>query len=117
MGRAVYAMGENKFDAALKILHSVVVIAPDYTEGWNKRATVYFLMGRYEESIADLERTLSLEPRHFGAFSGLRLVYSHLEDNTSALDAYARTLKVNPHIGQAKTEVKRLHREVKGKKI
>lgn len=117
MGRAVHAMGENKFDAALEILHSVVVVAPDYAEGWNKRATVYFLMGRYEESIADVERTLSLEPRHFGALSGLGLIYSHLEDNASALDAYERALKANPHLDQAKTEVKRLRSKVKGERI
>ena len=117
MGRAVYSMGENKFDAALEILHSVVVVAPDYAEGWNKRATVYFLMGRYEESIADVERTLSLEPRHFGALSGLGLIYSHLEDNASALDAYERALKANPHLDQAKTEVKRLRSKVKGERI
>lgn len=117
MARVVHAMNENKFDSALEILHSVVVVAPDYAEGWNKRATVYFLMGRYEESIADVERTLTLEPRHFGALSGLGLIYSYLEDNASALDAYERALKVNPHLIQAKTEVKRLRRKVKGEKI
>ena len=117
MGRAVGAMGEQNFDKALEILHSVVAVAPNYAEGWNKRATVYFLMGRYEESIADVERTLTLEPRHFGALSGLGLIYARLEDNASALDAYQRALKVNPHLGQARAEVKRLRRKVKGENI
>ncbi|MDA1098001.1 MAG: tetratricopeptide repeat protein [Proteobacteria bacterium] len=117
MGRVVSAMGQQKFDDALKILHSVVTIEPNYAEGWNKRATVYFLLGRYEESIVDVERTLALEPRHFGALSGLGLIYTYLRDNAGALDAYERALKVNPHLGQAKTEVKRLRRKVKGENI
>ncbi len=117
MGRVVTAMGQQKFDDALDILHSVVAIAPNYAEGWNKRATVYFLLGRYEESIADVEHTLTLEPRHFGALSGLGMIYTYLKDNASALDAYERALKVNPHLGQAKTEVKRLRRKVKGENI
>lgn len=117
MGRVVTAMGQQKFDDALDILHSVVAIAPDYAEGWNKRATVYFLLGRYEESIVDVEHTLALEPRHFGALSGLGMIYTYLKDNASALDAYERALKVNPHLGQAKTEVKRLRRKVKGENI
>ncbi len=117
MGRAVTAMGQRKLDDALEILHSVVTIAPNYAEGWNKRATVYFLLGRYEESIVDVERTLALEPRHFGALSGLGLIYTYLKDNAGALDAYERALKVNPHLGQAVTEVKRLRRKVKGESI
>ncbi len=117
MGRVVHAMGQRKLASALEILHSVVTIAPDYAEGWNKRATVYFLLGRYEESIADVEHTLSLEPRHFGALSGLGLIYSRLDDNASALDAFERALKVNPHLEQARAEVKRLRRKVKGENI
>jgi len=117
MGRVVTAMGERKLAAALEILHSVVAIAPNYAEGWNKRATVYFMLGKYEESIVDVERTLALEPRHFGALSGLGLIYTHLDDNASALDAFERALKVNPHLPQAKAEVKRLRRKVKGENI
>ena len=117
MGRVVAAMGERDLRTALELLHSIVAIAPDYAEGWNKRATVYYLLGRYEESLADVERTLALEPRHFGALSGLGLIYSQLKDDASALDAYERALKVNPHLDQAKSEVKRLRRKVKGERI
>ncbi|MBT4486517.1 MAG: tetratricopeptide repeat protein [Rhodospirillaceae bacterium] len=117
MGRVVSAMGQQKLEAALEILHSVVAIAPDYAEGWNKRATVYFLLGQYEASMRDVERTLALEPRHFGALSGLGLIYTYLKDNAAALDAYERALKVNPHLPQARAEVKRLRRKVKGENI
>ena len=117
IGRVVAAMGQQKFGDALELLHTIVIIAPDYAEGWNKRATVYFLLRRYEESIADVERTLDLEPRHFGALSGLGLIYSRLQQDKSALDAYERALKVNPHLEQAEREVERLRGKVKGQKI
>jgi tetratricopeptide (TPR) repeat protein len=117
MGRVIKAMGQRNLTQALELLHSVVAVAPDYAEGWNKRATVYFMMGDYKASISDVERTLDLEPRHFGALSGLGLIYTHLKDNAGALDAYERALLVNPHLGQAKAEVKRLKRKVKGEEI
>ncbi len=117
MGRVVNAMGQQKYGEALELLHSVVAIAPDYAEGWNKRATVYFLMGQYDDSIADVERTLDLEPRHFGALSGLGLIYMRLQKEADALDAFERALIVNPHLGQAKAAVKRLRPAVKGKDI
>ncbi len=117
MGRVATAMGQQNFIAALKILDSVVAIAPNYAEGWNKRATVYFLLGQYEDSMTDVERTLALEPRHFGALSGLGLIYIRLKDNAAALDAYERALTVNPHLVQARAEVKRLRRKVKGENI
>ena len=117
MGRVGNAMGQQKFGEALELLHSVVAIAPNYAEGWNKRATVYFLLGQYEDSVADVERTLDLEPRHFGALSGLGLIYMRLRKEAAALDAFERALNVNPHLGQAKAAVKRLRPAVKGKNI
>ena len=117
MGRVIKAMAQRKLAQALELLHSVVAVAPDYAEGWNKRATVYFMMGDYKASIADVERTLDLEPRHFGALSGLGLIYTRLKDNAGALEAYERALLVNPHLGQAKAEIKRLKRKVKGEEI
>ena len=117
MGRVVNAMDKQKLGEALNLLNTVVAIAPNYAEGWNKRATVYFMLGRYDESIEDVERTLDLEPRHFGALSGLGLIYARLQDETAALDAFERALTVNPNLGQAKAEVKRLRRKVKGENI
>jgi len=67
--------------------------------------------------VADVERTLDLEPRHFGALSGLGLIYMRLRKEAAALDAFERALIVNPHLGQAKAAVKRLRPAVKGKNI
>lgn len=117
MGRVVKAMGNREFGEALRLLDTIVTIAPGYAEGWNKRATVYFLLGRLQQSISDVERTLDLEPRHFGALSGLGQIYNRLQQDAAALDAYERALKVNPHLAHAEREVKRLRPKVKGKNI
>jgi tetratricopeptide (TPR) repeat protein len=117
MGRVVSAMGKQAYGEALELLNTIVIIAPDYAEGWNKRATIYFLLGQYQNSIDDVERTIDLEPRHFGALSGLGLIYMRLEEFASALDAYERALLVNPLLGHAEREVERLRKKVKGENI
>lgn len=111
------AMHERRFEAALQAFNSVIEMEPEFAEGWNKRATLFYLMGRYEESIADVERTLDLEPRHFGALSGLGLIYMQLDDEEQALEAYEQALAVNPHLPLAKLEVKRLRKKVRGNRI
>jgi len=117
MNRVIMSMGAQEYGEALRILNAIVTISPEYAEGWNKRATVYYLLGRYEDSISDIEKTLDLEPRHFGALSGLGLIYNRLDEDAAALDAYERALKVNPHLSQAEQEVKRLRGRVKGRRI
>ena len=65
------ALGEQRFDQAIGIFSSLIEKAPDYAEVWNKRATVYFMLGDLSLSARDVDRTLVLEPRHFGVLSGL----------------------------------------------
>jgi tetratricopeptide (TPR) repeat protein len=115
--RGLRAMSDGDLETALGVFDNVVDIAPDYAEGWNKRATVYFLMGRYRESIADVEKTLALEPRHFGALSGLGMIHGQLQDPAGALDAFERALAVNPHLPQAKALVPQLKKKVRGERI
>ena len=117
MRQALEAMSLDRYQDSFDILSKVVEIAPDYAEGWNKRATVLFLMRRYGESIEDVERTLALEPRHFGALSGLGLIHNALDDDARALAAFERALAVNPHLRHARAEVKRLRKKVRGEKI
>ena len=117
MQRGVEAMNERRFDTALEAFTSIVEQAPEFAEGWNKRATLFYLMGRFRESLADVEKALDLEPRHFGALSGLGLIYSQLENEEGALEAYEQALQVNPHLPLARLEVERLRKKVRGNRI
>jgi len=116
MGQAMAAMSEERHGQALELLDSVVVLKPDYAEGWNKRATLYYVIGRLDDSLADVERTLALEPRHFGALAGMGLIYGQLDDDARALEAYERALQVNPHLMHAKQKIRELQKAVRGQK-
>ena len=98
MSTGTNAMQARYFDPALEIFNTIIDADPGFAEGWNKRATLYYLMGLYEESIEDVERTLALEPRHFGALSGMGLIHTELEDPNAALAWFERALAVNPHM-------------------
>ena len=99
------AMEKRDYETALKVFDKVVAIAPNFAEGWNKRATVHYLRKDFAPSIKDIQRTLNLEPRHFGALSGLGLVFMEMERYDSALRAFKDALKVHPHLRGAKANV------------
>ena len=111
------AMDEEKLPLALDVLDRVVIIQPDYAEAWNKRATVNYMIGEFGRSIADIEKTLALEPRHFGALSGLGLILKELGEDDRALEAFEEALRIHPYLDNAKTMVKRLKDEMKNREI
>ena len=80
------------------VFDDLVDIAPEYAEAWNKRATVHFLLGNLADSIADVDVTLDLEPRHFGALSGLGQIELQLGDPAAALSAFEAALLMHPHL-------------------
>lgn len=94
----VSAMARGRMGRAVELFDGVVELAPDFAEGWNKRATAYYLLGRYEESLADIERTLALEPRHFGALSGRGLVMEKLGDLEGSLASFEAALEIHPRL-------------------
>ena len=98
MFQGVEAMKLQQFEQAFGHFSLLIKLAPDYAEGWNKRATVLYLMGRFKESEADVMRTLELEPRHFGALSGQGLIRIALEDWKGAIYFLESALKINPHM-------------------
>ncbi|MFQ5960872.1 MAG: tetratricopeptide repeat protein [Candidatus Methylomirabilales bacterium] len=117
MTEGVAAMSRRDYEEALAVFDKVVGTEPDFAEGWNKRATVYYLMGEYEASVRDVERTLTLEPRHFGALSGLGLIYIAVGDDLAALKAFEAALKVNPHLPGARVHAERLRRYLRNNSI
>src|SRR6201986_2797338 len=117
MTRAKTAMEAQNSDVALKRLDSVVKLRPDYVEGWNRRATLYYLRNDYAHSLADIEQVLAREPRHFGALAGLGMIMQDLGDEKRALDAFRRALAVNPHLEKVPELVKTLTEKVEGRDI
>jgi tetratricopeptide (TPR) repeat protein len=115
MSVGIVAMAQGQFSIALAAFDAIVAKAPKFAEGWNKRATIYYLIGRYQESIADVERTLALEPRHYGAISGLGLIHLALGEDKTALEAFERALRVNPHMPVIVEHVRELKRKIRGR--
>jgi tetratricopeptide (TPR) repeat protein len=117
MSRAKQAMDAQKVDVALKLLDSVIKLRPDYTEAWNRRATLYYLKNDYVHSIQDIQQVLIREPRHFGALAGLGMIMQDLGDDKRALEAFRKALAVNPHLEKVPDLVKSLTEKVEGRDI
>jgi tetratricopeptide (TPR) repeat protein len=111
------AMARGDYPAALVAFDRTVTVAPDFAEGWNKRATVLYLLGQYEQSLADCEKVLSLEPRHFGALSGMGLIYMALDEPEKALDAFQRALEINPTMPGPLHNVELLRKSIEEREI
>lgn len=104
MTEAIDAMSSGRYTVALNLLNSLVSAQPDFAEAWNRRATIHYLLGNYDDSLADIEKTLTLEPRHFGALSGIGLIMQQLGENDKALHAFEQVLEISPqNIGAAKS--------------
>jgi tetratricopeptide (TPR) repeat protein len=102
------ALEAEDYGAALEHFSALTDHAPDFAEGWNGRATTFYLMGEYALSIADVERVLALEPRHFGALSGLAFMLEEMEEPELALEALHMVQKLNPNRPNINDAVKRL---------
>ncbi len=106
-------MNSGAFAQALSIYSQLIDSFPDFAEAWNKRATLYYVLEDYEASIADIEATLALEPRHFGALSGLGLVYVQQGKLNAAEEAFARLLEVHPNSRSAQENMQRLQEQMR----
>ena len=95
----------------------MVRAAPDFAEAWNKRATVHYLMGNFEASVADIRRTLALEPRHFGALSGMGLIYDAIGNQTAAMKVWEKALEIHPHLPGMKARIQELRAKAKGRAL
>ncbi len=108
LGQGVEAMNAGDLQRAIAWFDQVVENAPAFAEGWNKRATVHFLANQLEASMADIRQTLILEPRHFGAISGLGLIFLRIGNEASALRVFREVLKIHPQSPSAKAHVREL---------
>jgi tetratricopeptide (TPR) repeat protein len=115
LAQGVTAMGGGDLEGAIDHFSHVVERAPRFAEGWNKRATAYYLSDQYAASMADIERTLALEPRHFGAMSGMGLIFLRGGDLVGALAAFERVLEIHPRSPSARVHVRRIRERLRGR--
>ena len=103
-------MASGDLPQAIATFSRVIERAPDFAEGWNKRATLYFLAGDLRKSLADCDEVIKRNPDHFGALSGYALIYARLEYYERALDYSRRALKINPNLDGVQRNIEALER-------
>jgi len=108
----VEQMTERQGEAAVETFTQVIERRPDFAEGWNKRATVLYLLGEYDRSLADCDEVMKRNPHHFGALSGYGMIYLKLGDPTRALAYFERALAVNPNLDQVRETAEILRQTV-----
>lgn len=111
------AIADEKNALAMDLLDQVVVLMPDFAEGWNRRATLHHAMGDHAKSMADIHRVLALEPRHFGAMAGMASILTAAGNDRLALRAWERMLEVYPANRQAQIRLGQLADKLTGSKI
>lgn len=109
---AVAAKDAGDLDRALEVVNRVIEIAPDFAEAWNQRAIIYYKVGYFDASLADVEETLKREPRHFGALSGRGMCYLGLRDPDEALSAFEEAIEVHPWLSTARTYADTLRQRI-----
>lgn len=112
MSQVTEAMSTGQLKIALSLSNQLIDGAPEYSEAWNKRATIHYLMGNDDDSVADIRETLALEPKHFGAISGLGLIFMRQGNLEAALDAFEQVLVISPASSSAKLSIERVREEL-----
>ena len=110
-------MSQNKLESAYNIFSETIKLDPTWAEAWNKRATVLYLMGKYELSQADIDKVLKLEKRHFGALSGQGLVQTALNNYQKAIDSYIEAHKIHPNMKSPLIMIEKLQLQIKKESI
>ena len=112
LAKATAAMNVGDGPGALRQLDALIAEAPQFAEAWNKRATLLFLLGRFDDSLNDIVKVLDLEPRHFGALSGRGMILQRQGKNAEALTAFKEALNINPKMVGARLAVQQLEKLV-----
>lgn len=106
--KGIQAMNLRNYPLAIRFFNNLIEEDPNFAEGWNKRATVHFMMGNYDQSMNDIVKTLELEPRHFGALDGMGLIFIHQGQFQQAIDVYDKMLEIFPFSVKTMDKKKRI---------
>ena len=116
MARGSDEMQAGRLDEAVKLFTEVIKAKPEFAEGWNKRATAYYLAGEYRLSLEDCDEVLKRNPRHFGALSGAGQIHFALENYELALVWFRRALEVNPNMVGVEINIHRTQERLQEKR-
>ena len=108
MVEGIRLMELQRYPEAAEVFDQIIASAPRFAEGYNKRATVYYLMEEFDKSIADIHTTLELNPVHFGALSGMGLCYLGLDEPRQALEWFERAIAVNPNMDTIQSYIEQI---------
>ncbi len=108
------AMEAGDWQVAVEHFSALIDHAPEFAEAWNARATAFYMIGEYSLAIADIERVLALNPRHFGALSGLAVMLEAMDEDALALKAHRAAHAIHPHRPEVARAIERLERETGG---
>ncbi|QDL93554.1 tetratricopeptide repeat protein [Paroceanicella profunda] len=111
------ALNAEDYEAAVEHFSALIDHEPEFAEAWNARATTFFMMDLPGLSVPDIEHTLALNPKHFGALAGLGIILEQTGELKGALAAYRAAQALNPHREQVNDSVERLAAEVDGPDI
>jgi tetratricopeptide (TPR) repeat protein len=111
------ALDLGDYPAAVEHFTAIIDQDPDFAEAWNARATAYYMAGDFGPSVADIGKVLTLNPRHFGALSGLALILEESGKPEKALEVYRAALAIHPHLQAATEAVERLSKEAEGQEL
>lgn len=115
---ASQSLATKDYAGALDYLDAVTMLKPDYAEGWNRRATIFYLEDEYGKAIADIEKVLALQPRHFGALAGLGLILNDIDRKADALAALEKAIALDPYLdSDVQDMIDELKPEVEGEAI
>jgi tetratricopeptide (TPR) repeat protein len=104
----IVEMQHGQLEASIDTFSEVIRRRPDFAEGWNKRATVYYLVGEYRKSAADCDEVLKRNPAHFGALSGYGMIWLRLDEPARALERFEQALAVNPNLDSVRETIEAL---------
>jgi tetratricopeptide (TPR) repeat protein len=114
-GRDAMEMGDSL--QAIEHFSAIIDHSPEFAEAWNARATAYYMAGEFGPSVADIAHVLTLNPRHFGALSGLAMILEESGKPERALEVYRAALAIHPHMQGAVEAVERLETEAEGQEL
>jgi tetratricopeptide (TPR) repeat protein len=113
--KAVLLMEASRFGEALAAFSAIIKKRPEFAEAWNKRATIYYMVGEFDLSLKDCDEVMKRNPHHFGALSGYGQIYLQMGELDRSLVYFQRALKVNPDMPGAVQAVQMLEQQLRSK--